>query len=143
MVALDISSAFGLLPHPQAVKTLLDMQVPLFLVRWIVNFLTARNSYIKNLSCSLVFPLSRGILQGSPLSPLLFICFQNPLLRCLPSATGYTDDLILKASERGTPLDVAQSGDYLVWRTWTIHQCPQISLQVVPWYTSPGPDPGS
>lgn len=78
------------------------MKIPLYLVMWTSRLLTNITSYMRDLACHMQVPIHRGVPQGSPLIPLLFLCYFNPLLMRLLSATCYANDLLLKASGRRT-----------------------------------------
>jgi len=101
LLFLDVKGGFDNIDHRKLLDGLSENnKVPDSLIDWIQNFITTRN-------ISLAYPgrrrrthvLNKGIPQGSPLSPLLFVIYVKPLhLAGEPTelfTTSYVDDFQL------------------------------------------------
>lgn len=78
-VFLDISKAYDSVPHIKIMERLRDAGVPEYLTRIVVDLLSNRTTTIYGRS----IPVDRGVPQGDPLSPLLFILVLHPLSKKL------------------------------------------------------------
>jgi hypothetical protein len=102
VLSLDISGAFDTVNHLRLLDNLRKKGVPLQLIRTIRSFLTDRTTTLivdgKETTPQL---LQAGVPQGSPLSPILFLFYNGPLLEALDipdlrlSAIGFADDINL------------------------------------------------
>ena len=73
ITSLDLSKAFDTVPIPNLIAKISRTALPLIYQKWLVNYLTNRQSQVKlysTLSPPRTFP--NGVPQGSVLSPLLF-----------------------------------------------------------------------
>lgn len=97
----DVKSAFPSVHHPRLIHSLKHYQFHPELVNIINGFLVERQTYLSfNGFHSKNFPLIHGLPQGSPLSPLLYLLYNNSLLsvpetQSLSTSLGFVDDVIL------------------------------------------------
>lgn len=96
-ISLDISAAFDTLWPEQLITRLRDYNAPIYLTRWVSDFVSKRRGILQIQQDSFVHEIHSGVPQGSPLSPLLFVLymqdlFLQPGIDCLRS---YADDLFL------------------------------------------------
>lgn len=97
----DVKSAFPSVHHPRMLHTLETQGFPPELINIIHNFLTDRTTYLLfNGFESEQFTLSHGLPQGSPLSPLLYLLYNNSLLALTDNhpfseSLGFVDDVVL------------------------------------------------
>lgn len=88
ILKLDLSKAFDKLSWTYIKHILLAFSFNATWMRWITNLISSpRFSIIINGSPSTPFHSSRGICQGDPLSPFLFVLMAEGLSRLLNSAT--------------------------------------------------------
>ena len=109
VLSLDISGAFDTVNHMRLLDNLRKKQVPLWFVRTIWSFLTDRETTIVvDGEETAPHQLLAGIPQGSPLSPILFLFYNAPLLKALNqlspqlSAIGFADDINLLIYSKST-----------------------------------------
>ena len=97
-VFLDFSKAFDLVDHSILIQKLITLQVPNFVIKWIVSFLSNRTQAVKlNFKVSSSANINRSVIQGSGLGPILFIIYAFDL-KCLDLANyllKYADDCTL------------------------------------------------
>jgi len=105
-VFLDFSKAFDLVDHSILTQKLITLQVPHFVIKWIVIFLSNRTQAVKlNFKVSSSANINRSVIQGSGLGPILFIIYAFDL-KCLDLANyllKYADDCTLLNSSRDCP----------------------------------------
>jgi hypothetical protein len=88
MVLLDLAGAYDNVSHERLLSNIQRLGLGL-LVPWIRAFLTNRRTQIKLPGyLSEAFPTPTGIPQGSPLSPILFLLFNAPLVSTCYKETG-------------------------------------------------------
>jgi len=100
LLSLDIAGAFDTVNHVRLLHVVRQKGAPLWLLRWLSSFLTDRTtSLLFDGKESESFQVTRGVPQGSPLSPILFLFYNSELLEactsqrdCL-SPTGFSDDV--------------------------------------------------
>ncbi len=101
VLLLDITGAFDNVPKDRLLHNLRTKQINARIVAWIGSFLTRRSTTLRtNEQITDKIGISIGIPQGSPLSPILFLFYNAPLLEDLEivgsvSATGFVDDVVL------------------------------------------------
>jgi hypothetical protein len=91
MMLLDVAGAYDNVSHERLLHNIKQLRLGHFMP-WIASFLCNRSTRIKlpgYLSDS--FPTPTGIPQGSPISPILFLLFNAPLISaCSTYARGRT-----------------------------------------------------
>ncbi|EIT74601.1 reverse transcriptase [Aspergillus oryzae 3.042] len=107
MVLLDVSGAFDNVSHTRLLFNLRQLRLGHF-ADWLQSFLTNRSTRISLAGeLSSEFPTPTGIPQGSPLSPILYLIYNTPLIRDLyvrrpqggsTEAYGWIDDACVLAS---------------------------------------------
>lgn len=97
----DVKSAFPPVHHPRMLHTLEMQGFPPQLINIIRSFLEPRETYLSfNGFDSKAFPLTHGLPQGSPLSPLLYLLYNNSQLHIADThkhstSLGFVDDVVL------------------------------------------------
>ncbi|OGE48027.1 hypothetical protein PENARI_c033G04144 [Penicillium arizonense] len=89
MLLLDVAGAYDNVSHERFLHNMHQMGLE-ELVPWVQAFLTGRHTRIRlpgHLSDA--FPTPTGIPQGSPISPILFLLFNVPLVKNFSLITGY------------------------------------------------------
>lgn len=79
---IDFSKAlnFDMVDHAILARKLYRLQVPVFIILWIISFLTDRTQATKlGLSLSTLLSINRSIVHGSDVGPTLFIMFAHDL----------------------------------------------------------------
>ena len=130
---VDFSSAFNMVDHTTLHNTLNTLHFPPDACMVIRDLYSDAHSRIRwDTTTSDPIPILRGTMQGDTLSPFLFLCYMEPLLRwlhvggrgyqfgCLPqkahrllhhlSSAAYADDLIILTH---TPSDLKTQADKL------------------------------
>jgi hypothetical protein len=98
---LDLSKAFDCVPHQLLLQELSDAGVGLGALQWLASYLTDRVQRVKlGTTTTSWLPVTRGVPQGSCLSPLLF----NLFVRNLPivadsECVQFADDLTESAAD--------------------------------------------
>ncbi len=79
-IFFDISKAFDRVWHKGLVSKMISMNIPLYLVRYIIQFLSGRESFVRiNDEGSETFAIECGLPQGSVLAPTLFAIYINDI----------------------------------------------------------------
>lgn len=100
----DVESAFPSVHHPRMIQTLETQGYPPELINIIQSFLSNRETHLSfNGFISHNFPLTHGLPQGSPLSPLLYLLYNTSLLsitntHSFSESLGFVDDVVLLTS---------------------------------------------
>ena len=106
LLQLDIKGAFDTVCHDRLVQVVRIAGFPQWVVRWVESFLTDRTArLIFDGAPAALRPISAGVPQGSPLSPILFQLYIATLYRALTAApgvwvVGFADDTNLMAFGR-------------------------------------------
>ena len=130
VLKLDLVKAFDLVNWTYLRLILLQIGVPLGVVNWIMGFLSSPNfALLVNGTPSAFFTTSRGIRQGCPLSPLLFILVIKGLSLIIKDAkaNGKIRGIKILASLSLTHLPFVD--DTILFRTGTLVEC--ISFEVI------------
>jgi exonuclease III len=107
MLLLDVAGAYDNVSHERLLFNMQQMGLG-SLIPWVKSFLTGRSTRIKlpDGHMSEAFPTPTGIPQGSPISPILFLLFNAPLVRACTlrglhygeaEAFGWVDDVCILA----------------------------------------------
>ena len=97
-VLIDFSKAFDTVDHAILSRKLFSLNVPVFIIQWIMSFLTNRTQATRlGFHLSAHLPINRSIVQGSGIGPTLFIMFAHDLrpLDILNYLIKYADDTTL------------------------------------------------
>jgi hypothetical protein len=115
LLSLDISGAFDTVVHERLVAIIKRLGYPSWLQNWVQSFLSERTTtLLVNGKESEAFEVRAGVPQGSPLSPILFLLYNEELLRVSnqPSlgihSVGFMDDLNILAYSRSTEQNCAR-----------------------------------
>lgn len=115
LVTLDIAKAYDSVEHIIMLRKLASMSFPAYMVAWIQEFFTNRSFFcFSGALSSRTFQQSRGLPQGSVLSPLLF----NILMSAIPldpdiTTIVYADDIAFFASSENLQSLYAKLQSYL------------------------------
>lgn len=90
VAALDLFKAFDSVPHHAIRETLQHYHLPPQAVNMIMElYKESKAQVLTPYGPTTPFTITRGVKQGDPLSPILFIIFFNPLLTTLNQQEGY------------------------------------------------------
>ncbi len=99
---LDVKGAFDHVSKNRLLEILVELKLPLSLIKWISLFMSSRvlrlvfDSKIEQFS-----PIKTGISQGSPISPILFLIYIRDLFKSkLIKFLSYMDNISLVASSK-------------------------------------------
>jgi hypothetical protein len=119
VIQLDIAKAFDTIPHQALNPALERLGIPASVRNYITNSYKQLKTKIEYKGQTTEVTLNRGVKQGDPLSPYIFIAIMNPLLEKLEQLRGYSiegahaittlafaDDLILVADDHHTAQDL-------------------------------------
>lgn len=122
-IATDFKGAFDRVPHEVLLATLRRRGIPRRVVKWLTAFLTSRSCSLSvDGSDSIHTPLERGVPQGSPLSPILFLFYTSSLLELLRTPHSQTvawlDDTTLLVWDKDLRLCAARANELLASASW-------------------------
>ena len=81
---LDFSSAFNMVDHDQLLRVMFDIGIPRDVIEVVKDIYSGhRTSVALPSGTTNPITVTRGTIQGDPLSPLLFLLYIEPLLRWL------------------------------------------------------------
>ena len=111
MISIDISKAFDRVWHKGLLTKLPIFGLHRTLITWISSFLSDRSIAIRiDGYLSKPHSINSGVLQGSGISPVLFILFINDLLSTTSSSIfSFADDTYLSSSFSSSPQHFAYS----------------------------------
>eukprot|EP00757_Euglenozoa_sp_SAG-D1_P016455 gene16455-5029_t len=110
---IDVKDAFGQLSHQAVDQTLRMLNLPEWFQRYVSNLYAGASTVVQNGTKSVgPFAIRRGVLQGCPLSPLIFIvCVERALNKIERLAKennvevrAFADDIILDGTTEGVTL---------------------------------------
>ena len=117
-LTIDFKNAFGSVPHHLFLSIMKQLGLPDLLINLVKNIYDDTHTYIEfNGGRSRLIPWNTGVLQGCPLSPLLFNLCLEPLIRSLHrSEFGYTTPIdnnrnVIKSSVQAYADDVVLIGN--------------------------------
>jgi len=109
-VFIDYSRAFDMIDHLILIRKLTALQVPIFIIKWLVSFLSDRTqTTCLNYDRSASAKINRSVIQGSGIGPILYIMFAFDLkpLDLLNILLKYADDSTLLCPENtGTSVEL-------------------------------------
>ena len=125
MLTLDVKGAFDAVLPGRLVRRLQEQGWPPNLVRWVSCFATGRAATLRlDDETGPEFPLLAGLPQGSPVSPVLFMLFLQPLFTLgvrerRRARHGFADDICLLAAcpSLDENCDTVRA-DYLLLTEW-------------------------
>ena len=101
VVLLDFSKAFDKVSHQHLFHKLHHYSIRGNLLDWIKDFVLQRSQcVVVEVQKSHLTAVTSGVLQGTVLAPLLFICFINDLPNNISKIKLYADDVLLYATIR-------------------------------------------
>ena len=101
LLTVDVKGFFDNINHRQLLFTLHSLKFPPPILRWTESFLSDRqlapriDQYLGPAT-----PISTGVPQGSPISPILSVIYSSPVLRSLASAPSMTNLLLYPVTVR-------------------------------------------
>ena len=99
MLTLDVQGAFDAVLRGQLIRRLREQGWPINLIRWVASFTQGRTASLRlGNHTSRTFQVPAGLPQGSPISPILFMPFIEPIFkqgsfRTRRGRFGYADDI--------------------------------------------------
>ncbi|OJD23222.1 DNA replication complex GINS protein psf3, partial [Blastomyces percursus] len=110
IITLDVKGAFDGVLRNRLVTRLREQGWPTCVTNWVKSSLLQRSARISldNIQSD-TFPILCGLPQGSPVSPILFLLYLEPLLRLSEGHFEYADGIAILNSGR----DLAEVGDKL------------------------------
>jgi hypothetical protein len=95
-IYVDYRKAYDMVWHQGLITKLFHMEMPLELLKLVLNWLSNRQAYVEFGNCkSEKFNINVGLPQGSSLSPYIFIIFHSDIVHCTGACSThiFADDL--------------------------------------------------
>ena len=105
VVAVDLKSAYDTVWGTGLVSRMITLGAPSYMIRWVHSFIDSRTAEVIVAEGTSTWALSRGVPQGSPISPILFLIYIDQALDLLSeivSVQAYADDLLLWVDLNGS-----------------------------------------
>jgi ribonuclease HI len=125
LLTLDIKGAFDAVLPGRMVKRLQEQGWPANLIRWVESFMTGRTGKIRmDGMLGDLFSIPAGVPQGSPVSPILFMLFIQPMfflgsLQRKRARSGYADDIALLCAGASLEENITTlQEDFKLLHTW-------------------------
>lgn len=125
MLTLDIKGAFDAVLRGRLIQRLRSQGWPPTVLHWVSSFTQDRTAAIRlDGHQSPTFTVSAGLPQGSPVSPILFMLYNEPIFKLGPALArrgrfGYADDICQlvasKSLEENTTKLQSITGDLMAW----------------------------
>jgi hypothetical protein len=96
LVTMDVQGAFDTVMRKRLARRLREQGWPAHLVRWVYAFMEDRSASVRYQDITTPSsPLQCGLPQGSPVSPVLFLLYTEPIYRLgdAQGRSGYADDV--------------------------------------------------
>lgn len=101
LLTMDVQGAFDGVLKGRLLQRLRKQGWPRYFVSWVASFLHERSAQIRlDDQASQPFQILCGLPQGSPISPILFLLYIEPVLRLSGGRCSYADDIALLAVGR-------------------------------------------
>ena len=126
VVLFDYRKAFNLIDHNILAKKVIQLPMPTFIKRWVIDFLINRQQRVKLArDCmSEWIDIPSCVPQGTKLGPWLFIRMINDLCP-LHERWKYIDDTVLEIIHRDTPSNIQDSVDRV--QNWSVENKMQLN----------------
>ena len=99
LVTMDIQGAFDSVLRKRLIFRLREQGWPIQLVKWVDSFMSSRSARVRFKETTTDdLPLHCGLPQGSPVSPILFLLYTQPIYRLgeqQQQRFGYADDVAM------------------------------------------------
>ena len=128
IASLDLAKAFDSVQHDSISRALNRLSVDHSTIRLIANLVSNHKTEIRHQSGKVVAELNRGVRQGWPLSPLLFLVIVDELLEALDDANGFTVES--PSLERATLTGTAFADDVVLYSSSELGMRQHISTAV-------------
>ena len=110
VMSVDFSKAFDKLLHSVIIKACVKFNIPFFIIRWVISFLSDRFQRVRwNGTYSSWIPITSGIPQGSIIGPILFCLVIEDLTPQNTFLVKYADDVTFLHFVRTSSDDNIQS----------------------------------
>ena len=112
---LDLENAFGSIPNKLIFDIARYIKIPEEVIKYITNAYHHLQGFVSTTHwCTAMFPIRRGVFQGDPLSPVIFLMAFNPIIAlCNSPNLGY--QLRLPPSTNDVMYPPTNSYIYVKW----------------------------